>query len=174
MLTGETARVLNTPAVNRVASSPSSSNPANFIGNTTAQEEGVRARFSQSDDSLSLSSVLQSGTAGAVAETESEGAVKSTQQPEENNLQQQVEDRLQEALEEASNESDLSVRFRRDEDTGSTLVQFIEPESGDVVRQFPPEDVLKFASRFQDLTGDLFAAETEDPNVSGSFLNDQA
>lgn len=178
MIAGETARVLsNTQAVERVASSPSSSNPASIRGTQFAQEEGTRVRFNQQDDSLSLSGATQAGQSqglNATNQTETENDVTSASQTEENNLLSQVEERVQGALEDAASDSALEVRFRRDDDTGASLVQFVEPESGEVVRQFPPEDVLKFASRFQDLTGDLFSTQAEDPSVQGGLVNDQA
>lgn len=178
MLTGETARVLtNAQVVDRVASSPSSSNPASSRGLSQAQEEGSRIRFADQNDTLFLSSTGSAGETSRSAglqQVESGDATASSETEGKSNLLQQVETRIQEALEDASDEADLSVRFRRDEETGSTLVQFVEPDSGDVVRQFPPEDVLKFASRFQDLTGDLFATEVEQQSTSGALVNDQA
>lgn len=178
MLTGETARVLtNAQAVDRFAASPSSSNTTSTRGLSQAQEEGSRIRFADQNDSLFLSSAESSERSNQSAgpqQTESGNAKASSQTEEKSNLLQQVESRIQEALEEASDETNLSVRFRRDEETGSTLVQFVEPDSGEVVRQFPPEDVLKFASRFQDLTGDLFATEAEQQTASGALVNDQA
>lgn len=178
MIAGETARVLsNTQAVERVASSPSSSNPASIRGTQPTQEEGPRVRFNQQDDSLSLSATTKAGQSqglNATDQTETENDVTSASQTEEKNLLSQVEERIQGALEDASSESALEVRFRRDEETGASLVQFVEPDSGEVVRQFPPEDVLKFASRFQDITGDLFSTKAEDASVSGGLFNDQA
>lgn len=172
MLTSETARVLsNAQAVERVASSPSSSNLGSVGSAPTAQEGGSRVRFDQQDDTFTLSS---STAVSQAQETENEDATSATQESEVNSLLQQVEDRVLGALEEAADESDLTIRFRRDEETGSSLVQFIESDTGDVVRQFPPEDVLKFASRFQDITGDLFSSEAQQSVVSGALFNDQA
>ena len=65
---------------------------------------------------------------------------------------------IQESLQGELN-ANLSLRFYQDEDTGQDFFQLIEPESGEVVRQFPPEAVLEFVKRFQSVTGMLFSEQ---------------
>ncbi len=43
-------------------------------------------------------------------------------------------------------ESKRQLNFERDEHTGHTVIKVIDPASGEVIRQFPPEEILKLAA----------------------------
>jgi flagellar protein FlaG len=43
-------------------------------------------------------------------------------------------------------DSRRQLSFERDEASGHTVVRVIDPETGDVLRQFPPEELLKIAA----------------------------
>ena len=70
-------------------------------------------------------------------------------------------ERLEELHEELSEtlNSSLSLRFKEDTETGIDFFQLIEPESGDVVRQIPAEDVIEFIKKFQNSVSGLFFSE---------------
>jgi flagellar protein FlaG len=53
-------------------------------------------------------------------------------------------------------DSRRELAFSVDEDTGRTVVRVIDAQSGDVLRQFPSEEVLVLASRLQG--GDTLAS----------------
>ncbi len=61
-------------------------------------------------------------------------------------------EKLTKELNEKLNEN-LTLRFGQDEETGESIVQLIEKETGDVVRQFPPEALLEFRERFKNFAG---------------------
>ncbi|HUJ89814.1 MAG TPA: flagellar protein FlaG [Syntrophorhabdales bacterium] len=44
---------------------------------------------------------------------------------------------------------DTAFRISYDKDIGRTMVQIFDTESGKVVRQLPPEDVVAFLKRFR-------------------------
>ncbi len=46
-----------------------------------------------------------------------------------------------------------------DHDTNRVLIKFKDPESGEVIRQIPPEVVLEIAKRFDELKGALFDSQ---------------
>jgi flagellar protein FlaG len=57
------------------------------------------------------------------------------------------------------NES-LALRFRHDEETGTDIFQLVEQDTGDVVRQIPPDDVLDFMKKFgESVSGLLFSKQ---------------
>lgn len=64
-------------------------------------------------------------------------------------------EKLTKELNEKLNEN-LTIRFGQDEDSGENIVQLIEKKTGDVVRQFPPQEILEFRERFKDYAGLLF------------------
>lgn len=48
-----------------------------------------------------------------------------------------------------------SLMIDRDSDSGRFVYRFIDPDSGEVLRQFPADDVLKRAATLRQLTGAL-------------------
>lgn len=43
-------------------------------------------------------------------------------------------------------ESQRQLNFERDEATGRTVIRVIDPHSGEVIRQMPPEEILNLAA----------------------------
>ncbi len=55
------------------------------------------------------------------------------------------------------------LKFSEDDSTGETVIQVLDSKSNEVIRQFPPEYVLKLAQSLQDAQGNI-----------GSIFNDKA
>jgi flagellar protein FlaG len=53
------------------------------------------------------------------------------------------------------NGTGLSLEFSVDADTGTHVIKVIDRNSGDVVRQIPPEEVLAFLRQLQDSKGNF-------------------
>ncbi len=51
------------------------------------------------------------------------------------------------------------LEFSIDEDSGRNVVKVIDSDSGDIIRQFPSEEVLKLSSLAKSGKGGLFAEE---------------
>ncbi len=49
-----------------------------------------------------------------------------------------------------------SLRIEQDEESGRFIYQSIDNETGEVVRQFPPEDILEILALFRDPEGVIF------------------
>jgi flagellar protein FlaG len=62
-------------------------------------------------------------------------------------------------LNEAAQSYRRSLRFSVDEDSGRTVIRVVDPETDEVVRQIPPEEVLNVARRMGDSAGALLQAE---------------
>jgi flagellar protein FlaG len=54
------------------------------------------------------------------------------------------------------NRSDLKLRFGTDEESGIDYFQLYDKENGDVVKQFPPEEILKVIANLKDMAGIIF------------------
>jgi uncharacterized FlaG/YvyC family protein len=52
----------------------------------------------------------------------------------------------------------VRLQFAVDKDTGEQLVKVLDPETGDVIRQFPPEELLHVMKTLRDLKGVLLSA----------------
>jgi flagellar protein FlaG len=80
-------------------------------------------------------------------------SIRETQDSEREKLDQIAQDvdkRLSETL---------SLRFSLDKETGTEIFQLVEPESGDVVRQIPAEDVLEFMKKFEESVSGLLISQ---------------
>ncbi len=51
------------------------------------------------------------------------------------------------------------IEVDRDEGTGRFVMRVLDKSSGDVIRQFPPETVLRVSERLNELSGMLIATE---------------
>lgn len=108
-----------------------------------------RAETSESTQANALTANLNTPE----AEADSEPAEENARVREEERLAKMAEN-----INERLNDS-LEVRFRRDEETGVSFFQFVDRESGEVVRQTPPEHTLEFMKKFQSFTGMLFSEQ---------------
>ena len=42
--------------------------------------------------------------------------------------------------------SESKLIFERDDTTGRTIIKVIDPNTGDIIRQFPPEEIIRMAA----------------------------
>ena len=47
----------------------------------------------------------------------------------------------------------LGLRFHLDRDTGIRVIQVVDEESGDVIRQIPPDEIVDFTRQLQSTKG---------------------
>lgn len=47
----------------------------------------------------------------------------------------------------------LGLRFYQDKDAGVRVIQVVDMETGDIIRQIPPEEVVNFMRHFQEAKG---------------------
>ena len=59
-------------------------------------------------------------------------------------------------LQEVLAESDISLNFRRDDETGRIIVELIDNRTGDAVRQIPSEVSLRLTEMFSKVKGYFF------------------
>lgn len=62
-------------------------------------------------------------------------------------------------IQEITQDGVYSVRFETDDATDKLVVRVVDQESGDVIRQIPPEDLLGITQRLEDLRGNIIQAE---------------
>ena len=51
----------------------------------------------------------------------------------------------------------MRLKFQSDEETGERVILLIDSETGEVVRQIPPEELLHVMKALRDLKGMLFS-----------------
>ena len=62
-------------------------------------------------------------------------------------------------LNEILRDRERDLEFSVDETTGRTILKVIHAESGEVIRQIPPEELLQITRTFIEGTGSLIQAE---------------
>ena len=50
----------------------------------------------------------------------------------------------------------IELNFKVDDQSGEFVVQVLNPESGEIIRQIPPEDLLELRGKLKELRGILF------------------
>ena len=159
----------------RGASLPSSSTskPQRAVDEGNSEAEGKAPAIGQEEAEAGISvteSVRAEGSQATATSANQDEAARAeddaTSRPE--GLEEQLEqtreaeqERLSRFTEEINKNINerLTLRFQTDEETGRNLFQLIERESGEVVRQFPPEEVLDFIEKFQDFSGFLISEQ---------------
>ncbi len=70
-----------------------------------------------------------------------------------------IEDALKKANDMAQNVFNRSLKFSVDKETKEMVVKVVDSDTGKVVRQIPPEDMLKFIERFDKARALLYSEE---------------
>jgi flagellar protein FlaG len=52
------------------------------------------------------------------------------------------------------------LRFEQDKDTGIQVIQIVDAESGKLVRQIPPEELLNITKALRDIKGLMVSKES--------------
>jgi len=60
---------------------------------------------------------------------------------------------LQKFLPEEEQTPNTRLRIDKDDETGRFIYQNVDAESGEVIKQFPPESILEFLSFYRDVAG---------------------
>lgn len=76
-------------------------------------------------------------------------------------IQKQAQERLTKLVEQANAKlsEDLALRFRTDEETGIDYFQIIEKQTGDIIRQYPPDEILNLVERLREMQGLIVSQE---------------
>jgi flagellar protein FlaG len=58
------------------------------------------------------------------------------------------------------NRAQVRLRFEQDKDTGIQVIQIVDAESGKLVRQIPPEELLNITKALRDIKGLMVSKES--------------
>jgi flagellar protein FlaG len=108
------------------------------IGMASAGTNGAADRIDLSREAAAKSAEMRGGQASA-----EESAPAPTAQ-----LADQVREQVRQFQQRAT-----SVQFSVDDQNGELLIRIVNRESGEVIRQIPPEEVLKLQERLRDFRG---------------------
>ena len=69
-------------------------------------------------------------------------------------------EKIAEAIKHFVSSMDVKLNFQIHDDTGTIMVRVINEETGEVVREIPPSQILDLAARIDKMIGALFDART--------------
>jgi len=116
---------------------------------------GMEAR--QASPGNSASAVVDRVDLSSGREPQGEALANSIEQRSQR-LQKSLQDQAERANEQISGGSH-KVQVAMDDRSGRFVMKVVDSESGHVVRQFPPESLLKVSERLDELSGMLLAKE---------------
>jgi len=115
--------------------------PASISSGNGSPKETSRA------PSTTVSSTVNSVV--SVAETNSAAIIEPTTSTRNEN-QAEVESQI-ENLRQFNQNIDRSLKFEIDDDLGVTIVRVVDKETDELIRQFPPEELLNLSRRLKEL-----------------------
>lgn len=113
--------------------------------------EGIHAtqiQTNQSSSAMGVSSVV-SGDANRNFQPEKKIEGKATQ----HQMSQELLDGLCKDMESMHN---VGLEFSVHDASGRTIVKVVDKETKELIREIPPEDILDFAAKMQEMIGILF------------------
>lgn len=125
---------------------PESIRPA---GDSDASAQGRRSPLSRS----AASATVTQSTRTAQPQSPNQATFSADLSPEA--ARGEVESRLNELLEQVFNDGSLdrAIRVSRDEESGRFVYKSVDIASGEVVRQFPPEEMLRLVRAVREVAG---------------------
>jgi flagellar protein FlaG len=113
--------------------------------------EGINAvdSFSSSQKSFSAAEEVERNQKESKSDQSSEKAEKK-QPPEE------ILSRIKAITEDGT----YSIRFEKDQETEAMVVRLVDQQTGEVKRQFPPEELLELNSRLDEWRGNIINTES--------------
>ena len=94
----------------------------------------------------------EGATTKGVGEDKTASGDNNSFTPSDSKTQAQVAEQVQSYLQETS---DVELKFRKDE-SGKMVVQILDRSNGKVIRQIPPENLIKVRDKLEELRGILF------------------
>ncbi len=123
----------------------------------------ARSTDKNSSEEPKASSGVESSTAAAAVSRTTSGGAAQQVISHDSGLSETL-DRVSSLLEDFvpgdfGSQAETSLQISQDEETGRFVYRSVDVETGEVVRQFPPEEVLNFITRFREAAGLLIDGE---------------
>jgi flagellar protein FlaG len=87
-----------------------------------------------------------------------EQARQSSSRPPEDNKQVQPEEILSK-IKDLTEDGTYSIRFELNKNTDKLIINLVDKETGDIIRQIPPEELINASEKMQDIRGMIISAE---------------
>lgn len=131
--------------------SPSSIAVAN-INNTAAENKKLEKTQPLTPASATEKTTVEPGVVTSTASEAEEPSRESGLEPE---LQKEQMEQVAQKLQDFIGSLNKGLEFSVDEDSGKDVIKVIDRSSGDVLRQYPSEEVLDLVATLSDMTGNF-------------------
>jgi len=75
-----------------------------------------------------------------------------------NNSEQNIDDQIKE-LQEFNQNINRSLQFKVDEELGVTIVRVVDKDTDELIRQFPPEELLNLSKRLKEVNEEISSSK---------------
>jgi flagellar protein FlaG len=79
-----------------------------------------------------------------------------TNPPDEQQISEEHLEKAVENLQKVAANLKSRLSFSKDESTGKTIIKVLEEDSGKIIRQIPPEEMLRLSAKMTEVIGILF------------------
>ncbi len=107
---------------------------------------------SDTQNQLQLAARTLPGKTKTSNETDPQSNPLPQTQDNQNPSEKQVNDAV-DVANQFMKEVDLSFKYYRDEATHTDVIQVVDDSTGDVIKQFPPQDILKMVAKMYEMWG---------------------
>jgi flagellar protein FlaG len=130
------------------------------IGLTNVTSDAIRSVESQSSGNASTQALAEKQL--NAARLEEQQGVKENQ-PQSNTVQEPLSseqlEKVAQQLQDFVGEMNRGLEFLVDKDSGRDVIKVIDKNSGDLVKQFPSEEVLTLVAKLSEMVGGLVDAK---------------
>ncbi|MBN2427663.1 MAG: flagellar protein FlaG [Deltaproteobacteria bacterium] len=99
-------------------------------------------------------------TFSAVEEVERNQKLSDSVQDSEKAAKKQPTEEILSRIKKITEDGTYSIRFEKDKDTETMVVRLVDQETGEVKRQFPPEELLEVSQRLDEWRGNIVDTES--------------
>jgi len=121
--------------------------------------EGVPSQASAQASRQQADDAEKTATSASSSHKPAAKATEPPQDPSPTTASQEPRSNEEPVLEGLLRNPRYKLSFRVDEATKDVVVSVIDPETKDVIRQFPPEELLRLAERLKSTRGNLVSSQ---------------
>jgi flagellar protein FlaG len=123
---------------------------------------GLTSEYKRTSETANQKSAVDQGTNGIIATEEKQG--NTVQELSENivnhePLNAEQLDKVAQQLQDFMGDLNRNIQFVVDEDSGRDVIKVIDKTSGDLIKQYPSEEVLTLVSKLSNMVGGFIDAK---------------
>ena len=128
---------------------------ATFLTDRTANN--VRQAGVQNQPAFAQSNTRQTQSSTPQAQNSTQQSNTQQSNTQQNNAEQPLErdqlEKMAQQLQEFMGEMNRSLQFQVDEDSGRDVIKVLDKDTGDIIKQYPSEEVLNLVSKLSETAG---------------------